>query len=210
MGVKTEIKDGLGSSRTASVTSQNALLVSVLPQSSRGIPPEDLSNLRQLREYFTNAGSELQNVDGSVTPVSFNVQATASVTKWVTGFKLVVESSQLDLTSNEFQRYGNAGGATGLTNGVDIEAFQSGVTTAITAQPVVSMGDYLSWCDSDKFVNIVGVAAGGADYVNFTFSFPQPIVLTEGSSDRLTIRINDNLSTLTTQFAIAEGYQEFS
>jgi hypothetical protein len=76
VSVKTEIKDGQGTGRTANVTSQNALLVSVLPQSSKGIPPDDLASLRQLREFFTDSGgSEDQRVDGSVTPVEFKVLA---------------------------------------------------------------------------------------------------------------------------------------
>ena len=67
MSVKTEILDGLGTGLTANVTSQNALLVSVLPQSSKGIPPDDLSNLRQLREYLVDPlGSNDQTVDGSL------------------------------------------------------------------------------------------------------------------------------------------------
>lgn len=209
MTVKTEIKDGLGSARTALVTDQNALLVSVLPQSSKGIPSDDLANLRQLREYLVDGGgSNDQRVDGSGTPVEFSVQAAVSVTKWITGIKIVVESTQLDLISNEFRRYGSAGGATGLTNGIEIEAVQSGTVTAITAEPVQSMGRYLNWAEFD-YINLVGVGPGGADYVAWTFNFPRPIVLTEGSSDKLVFRVNDDLTSLTTHFTIARGYQEF-
>jgi hypothetical protein len=209
MSVKSEIVDGLGTGVTANVTPQNALLVSVLPQSSKGIPPNDLSNLRQLREYLVDSGgSNDQRVDGSTTPVEFTVSAAASITKWVTGIKIVVESTQLDLVSNEFRRYGSAGGATGLTNGIEIEAVQSGTVTSITAEPVRNMGRYLNWAENN-YINLVGVGPGGADYVNWEFTFTQPIVLTEGSSDKVVFRVNDDLTSLTTHFTIARGYQEF-
>lgn len=60
-----------------------------------------------------------------------------------------------------------------------------------------------------EYINLVGVGPGGADYVNWNFIFVQPIVLTEGSSDRLIFRVNDNLTSLRTHFTIASGYQEF-
>ena len=213
MSVKTEIKDGRGTGRTANVTSQNALLVSVLPQSSKGIPPDDLASLRQLREFFTDSGgSEDQRVDGSVTPVEFKVLAAASVTKWITGFRLIVQGQNTDLSTQEFRRYSQT--VAGLTNGVDIETFQGGVTTIFTAAGAVqTMGQYLRY--SDDFVNIIAAITPSIDYLHFDFKFDQPVVLAEGSSDAVIIRINDDLtasfgvpSSDTAQFAIARGYQE--
>ena len=211
MPVKTEIKDGLGSGRLVGVTQSNALLVSVLPQSSRGIPAEDLSSLRQLREFFTDAsGSEDQIVDGSTTPVEFSVDAEISVTKWVTGFRLIVQGQTTDLSSNDFRKYAQT--TAGLTNGVDIEAVQSGITTAITgAGAVQRMGQYLRY--ADDFVNIIAAISSNVDYLHFDFTFDRPVVLAEGSSDRVLIRINDDLTAAlsasgSAQFAIARGYQE--
>ena len=211
MPVKTEIKDGLGSGRLVGVTQSNALLVSVLPQSSRGIPAEDLSSLRQLREFFTDpSGSEDQIVDGSTTPVEFSVDAAISVTKWVTGFRLIVQGDRCNLGTNEFRRYAQTVG--GLANGVDIEAIQAGVTTSITgAGAVQRMGQYLRY--ADDFLNIIAAISSAVDYLHFDFTFDQPIVLTEGSTDRLLIRVNDDLTAAlaaadSAQFAIARGYQE--
>lgn len=211
MSIKTEIQDGLGSSRTVGITQSNALLVSVLPQSSRGIPARDLNALRQLREFFVNAsGASSQIVDGSATPVEFSINSGANVTKWVTGFRLIIQGQNTDISTNDFRRYAQTGG--GLTNGVDIEAVQAGVTTVITgAGAVQDMGQYLRY--SDDFVNISSAISAAVDYLHFDFTFDTPVVLSVGSSDRLLIRINDDLTAAlaaadSAQFAVARGYQE--
>ena len=211
MPVKTEIKDGRGTGRTASVTDANALLVTVLPQTSKGIPPGDLASLRQLREFFVNSvGSEDQIVDGSTTSVEFKVNADTGITKWITGFRLIVQGQTTDLSSQDFRRYAQTAG--GLTNGVDIETFQSGTTTVITgAGAVLTMGEYLRY--ADDFTNIVAAISANVDYLHFDFTFDQPVVLAEGSSDAVIIRINDDLTAAlsaadSAQFAVARGYQE--
>lgn len=213
MAVKTEIKDGRGTGRTVNVTDANALLVSVLPQTSKGIPPDDLSSLRQLREFFVDSvGSEDQRVDGSTSAVEFSVSAQLGITRWITGFRLIIQGQNTDLSSNDFRRYSAT--AAGLTNGVEIEAIQGGVTTVITgAGAVTDMGQYLRY--ADDFTNIIAAIAANVDYLHFDFSFDQPVVLTEGTADRLVIRINDDLtaaynvpSTETAQYAVARGYQE--
>jgi hypothetical protein len=212
MSVKTEIQDGGGTSRTAGVTEARALLVSTLPTSSRGIPPGDLSNLRQLREFFTDsAGVSNQRVDGSTTPVEYTVNAGLGVTKWITGFRMIIEANGFEIATADFRDYG-ATGAPGLPNGIDIEAFQGGVTTSISASPIQTAGDYLNY--ADEFTNFVNAITSQADYLQFVFRFDQPVVLTVGSADRLIIRINDDLVTAlqstvgAEQYAIARGYQE--
>ena len=211
MPVKTEIKDGRGTGRTASVTDANALLVTVLPQTSKGIPPDDLASLRQLREFFVDSvGSEDQIVDGSTTSVEFKVNADTGITKWITGFRLIVQGQTTDLSSQDFRRYAQT--ASGLTNGVDIETFQGGTTTIITgAGAVLTMGEYLRY--ADDFTNIVSAISANVDYLHFDFTFDQPVVLAEGSADAVIIRINDDLTAAlaaadSAQFAIARGYQE--
>lgn len=211
MSVKTRIHDGTGTGRTAVVTPSNALLVQVLPETSKGVPPEDLSNLRLFREFLTNAGSSDQRVNGSVTPVEFSINAVAGATKWITGFRVVIEADGFELATSDFREYGAT--TTGLTNGIQIEAVQGGNTVPIAAEPIRIAGDYLNY--ADDFVNLVNAISAQSDYLQFTFTFDTPIVLTEGSTDRLIMRIRDNLitalvSTATPrQYAIARGYQEF-
>ena len=212
MSVKTEIQDGGGSSRTASVTEDRALLVTSLPTSSQGVPSSVLTRLRQLREFFTDsAGATNQRVDGSTTPVEYTVEAAPNLTKWITGFRIIIEANGFEISTADFRDYG-ATGSPGLTNGIDIEAFQGGVTTSISASPIQTSGDYLNY--ADDFTNFVNAITSQADYLQFVFKLDEPVVLTDGSEDKLIIRINDDLVTAlqstvgAQQYAIARGYQE--
>ena len=212
MSVKTEIQDGGGSSRTASVTEDRALLVSQVAVSSQDVPAAVLSRLRQLREFFVDsAGVTNQRVDGSTTPVEYTVAAAPGVTKWITGFRMIIEANGFEIATADFRDYG-ATGAPGLPNGIDIEAFQGGVTTSISALPIRTAGDYLNY--ADEFTNFVNAITAQADYLQFVFKFTEPVVLPVGSADKLIIRINDDLvaalqSTVgAEQYAIARGYQE--
>ena len=213
MTARIEIKDGTGSNATAQVSpASNALLVQQLPESGKGVADADLANLRQLREFFEDSlGSNAQNVDGSTTPVEFQIKAGASVTKWISGFRLILEGVNLEIATNDFRRYGAATAAnSSLPNGVEIELFQSGVTTPITADPVGVIGDYLTY--ADDFTNLVNSVGTQEDYLAFDFLFESraPVVLTEGTLDSITIRINDDLTAIDKQIAIARGYQEFN
>lgn len=212
MSVKSLIQDGQGTDRLASVTAQNALLVQVVPQTSKGVPPEDLSNLRLLREFFVDSsGSSSHRVNGSVTPVEFAVRASQTATKWLTGFRIIIEADGFEIATADFRDYG-ALLSPGLTNGIQIEAIQSGITTSISSLPIKTAGDYLIYADS--FTNFVNAISAQSDYFEVRFTFDVPIVLTKGSTDRLVIRIRDNLVTALVsaatprQFAIVQGYQE--
>lgn len=212
MTIRTRLVDGLGSRREVSVTPSNALLVQVLPETSKGVPPADLSSLRLLQEFFvTSTGAIDQRVNGSVTPVEFSVTAGAAVTKWITGFRIIIEANSFELATSNFRDYG-ATLSPGLPNGIEIEAEQGGVMTPIAAEPIQTAGDYLNYADS--FVNFINAITAQSDYLQIKFDFVQPVVLTEGSSDRIVIRIRDNLITALVssgtprQYAIARGYQE--
>lgn len=200
--------DGEGSSLTAGVTAKRALKVQQVPESSQGIPPEDLTNLRQLRKYLTNAaGSPDLNVNGSVTPVEFALSADSGITQWITGIRFLLEDTYLEINTNDFRRFGTA--STGaLTNGIQIEIFQSGVTTDIAAEPIVFLGDFLNYADS--YINLPNSVGAQEDFILFRFEFDKPVVLAEGSTDKLIVRINDNLTAIDSFKVIARGYQEFA
>ena len=210
MSIKSEIKDGRGTDRSAGVTPALALEVVRVPDTARGIPDEVVANLTVLIEQFTDvSGSPSQVVDGSVTPVEFTITEEGGFTKWVTGFRLVVIGPGLDITTNQIRNYGNTGG--GLTNGIDIEIRQKGITVPIVLTPVQTAADYFPY--QDAFLNLVGAITAGDDLLSLDFTFDKPIVIPNGSSDRLVIRINDDLTAAlntadSAQFAIAKGYKE--
>lgn len=213
MSTKGRITDGLGTGRTVSVTPANALLVQVLPDTSIGIPGDLLSRYRLLSEFFLDgAGSNNQLVIGSLaTPVEFTVRASVGLTKWITGFRVIIEGNNFELATADFRRYG-AIPDPGLTNGIQIEADQGGVITSIANEPVRITGDYLNYANG--FTNFINAITAQADYLQFVFRFEQPIVLTAASTDRVIIRVRDNLiaavlsSGTPRQYALATGYQE--
>lgn len=211
MAIKAEIKDGLGSSRAASVIPSNALLVAPVPTTARGISPATVANLRQLVEGFTDeAGSQSQAVDGSTVSVEFSLRAKVGLTRWVTGYRVIIFGERMNLgSSGEIRRYASQGG--GLSTGIDVEVEQQGQTLSVTTAPVQTIGDWLLY--SDDFTNLVNAVSASEDFLRLDFNFPSPVVLTEGSQDRLLIRINDDMTAaLSTanadQFAIAIGYEE--
>ena len=208
MTLHTNIEDGLGSGKTAQVTPKNAVLVQLVTETSAGIPPEDLTSLRLQREYLTNSSnSEDMNVDGSTTPVEFSIAAELGFTKWITGFRILLEGANLEMNTNDFRRFGSATAAnSSLTNGVEIFSVQSGETIDITVEPVGVMGDFFSY--SDDYLNLINAVSAQSDYLQFRFNFDKPIVLPDSSADKLVIQINDDLTAIDKFVAIARGYKE--
>jgi hypothetical protein len=208
MPIKNIIADGEGSSTTAGVTAKRALKVQQVPESAQGIPPEDLTNLRQLRKYLTNsAGSSDLNVNGATTPAEFYISADAGITQWITGFRVLMEDENMDINTNDFRRFGSVVSGP-LTNGIQIEVLQSGVITSITALPIRYLGDFLNY--TDGYTCLPSSVGPSIDFILFPFVFDKPVVLAEGSTDRLTVRIRDNLTAVNSFKVIARGYQEFA
>jgi hypothetical protein len=175
-----------------------------------GIPPEVLTSIRVQRENFTNSsGSKDINVDGSTTSAEFVVQAEEGVTKWITGFRIIMEGTNLEIETNDFRRFGNATLAnTPLPNGLEIFVIQSGIQVDISVDPIGVIGDFLNY--SDDFINLVNAVGTQEDYLQFQFAFDQPVVLPDGSEDRIVIEVNDDLTPIDAMFAIARGYKENS
>ena len=210
MSIKSKILDGRGSDRCAGVTPALSMQVQQVPVSARGLPIDVIANLSVLIEKFSDpAGATEQVVDGSVTPVEFSITEEKGFTKWVTGFRLVLIGPGLDISTNQIRNYGSTGG--GLTNGVEIEVEQKGIVTPITLDPVQRLSDYFPY--QEGFLNLVGVISAADDLLNLDFTFPTPVVLTSGSKDKVTLRVNDDLTAAlntadSTQFAVARGYKE--
>ena len=210
MSVKTEIIDGRGRGRSAEVTPGGTLLVTPQTETARGVDAETLANQLVLSERFVDeSGSFEQVVDGSVTPVEFAIRAEQGFTKWVRGFRLVIIGPNLDISTNQLRRYGSA--AAGLTNGIQIESFQSGETASITAAPVSTIADYFLY--QDDFLSLVSAISNNEDLLTFDFAFVRPVVLVEGSTDEVIIRIRDDLTAAlntanASQFAISRGWKE--
>lgn len=206
MTIRNMIEDGKGTGSVAQVTERNAVLVQLVPDTSIGIAGEILTALRLEREYFDNAGSPDLNQNGSVSPLDFEVRAELGFTKWITGFRINLEGVNFEIGTNDFRRFGAAAGPGGLTNGVEIFSLQSGEQINISLEPIKTSGDFLSY--ADRYINLVNSVGAQEDFLQFTFVLDKPIVLPDGSSDRIVIRVSDNLTAIDKFQAIAQGYKE--
>lgn len=207
MPIRNHIEDGGGTGRLTDVTARDALKVQTMPETAVGIPQRVLTALLVEREYLTNsAGSSNLNINGSVTAVDFSVRAESGVTKWITGFDVLFEDGQMDMSTTEFRRFGDA--AATLTNGILIFAEQSGVTTNIAVDPIQVMGDFFNYADS--YVNLVNAVAANTDFLRWTFMLDKPIVIPAGSQDRFVFRIRDDLTAMNSFKVVARGYKELA
>lgn len=207
MPIRNHIEDGGGTGRLTDVTARDALKVQTMPETAVGIPQRVLTALLVEREYLTNsAGSSSLNVNGSVTAVDFTIDAEPGVTKWITGFDVLLEDGQMDMSTTEFRRFGDA--AVTLTNGILIFAEQSGVTTNIAVDPIQIMGDFFNYADS--YVNLVNAVAANTDFLRWTFMLDKPIVIPAGSQDRFVFRIRDDLTAMNSFKVVARGYKELA
>lgn len=209
MALKNNITDGTGTDYAAQVLSNNALKVQSVPESSKGIPPEELANLRLFRGFLENGGSADANVDGSTTSAEFIIESSLNRNLWVTSVRFLFEGVNLEMNSNDFRRFGNATSAnTSLTNGLLFRSIQSGETAELFADPVGFMGDFFTY--ADDYLNLINSVGSQEDFLSFDLDFEKPVVLAEGGSDSLRLVIQDDLTGIDKFQVLVRGYQEFT
>jgi hypothetical protein len=145
-------------------------------------------------QQLLNSGSKLLNVNGSVTPKTFTYTASASF-ELVTGIICVLK----DEGSTTF---GSFGALSALTNGVLLQATQSGNTRTIAT--IKDNADLCMMFSENQFGNgavlsILSVVSpeGFGDTNNCfvgLFAPTNPIQLLSG--DTITVTIQDNLSSV--------------
>lgn len=205
--IRSSIIDGNGSGREAIVTPNYALKTQNVPETSVGIPPEDLANLRLYRNFLRNGTSPDANVNGSVTNVQFTAQSAINLNVWVTGVRFLFEDTNLEMNTQDFRRFASAS-VTGLTNGLLFRTLQSGETIEIFAEPIIYMGDFFTYANS--YLNLINSVSAQSDFLSFDFVFEKPVVLPEGGSDSIQLVVRDDLTALEKFQVLLFGYQEFT
>lgn len=159
--------------------------------------------------FATSAGSESAAVDGSATPVELYVGAVNGRIRFVSELRLVIEGTNFKLDSNEIRRFGPVV-APGLANGIELQAEQGGVVTDLFTDPITIAGDLLEYASPEArgVVNVVDGVSAGVDVVIATIRLARPVGLPAGSTDRLVLRIRDDLSGLSRMDLTAIGWQE--
>lgn len=175
-------------------------------------PLEEATTLIPFRNYFKNNGSIEMDVDGSVTPVDFTIEALQDRTITIKSLFITIVDAGATLSS-----FGNIGS---LTNGLDFEWNTQDFGVVTIANEIQSNFDLISlgggqpaFGDSGnafKAQNVVGNEEAYISFVDFEkiFGFQYGIPLRKGTKDKLVFRVNDNISQVT-QFRIIAYGSEF-
>ena len=208
MTLPVHIKDGTGSNRTAQVTVDRALKVTAGPMTARTYSIDELTRFRVLRKFLTNdALSNDLTIDGSTTAQEFKYRPDNDEVAYIYGIRFILSGTDMELDTNDMMRFGQAtAGGTPLTNGILCGVLQSKVMTDLFADPVVTLGDFLSWVDSYMFFR--NAVSAQSDYVSFDISFETAVVLTGQKSDEIVVTVQDDLTAIERFEVIARGYYE--
>jgi hypothetical protein len=151
--------------------------------------PSDPSAL--VLEFAKNGGSEDLLVNGSVTPVNFDIGPTTTDEVWS------LREILLTFAADDFSFDGDSfGPVTKLTNGVDIEIIKDGVTTSVFM--VHQNEDFLRVPGRTPLVN----NTGPKDVLGAAIAF-QGLVLEEATSDLVRVKVQDNLTSVKLQYLTA-------
>lgn len=164
------------------------------------------------RERFSNnAGVVNMNVDGSTTPVEFNIDAQEEFNLFIKTIFIEIEDTGT-LSLNKF------GSASALTNGVEWIYFKQQLGEYSlhegikTNKEFIRLGIDTHGIGTGTEAYLADVSGGGTTKSYFPiidlgemYGLQYGVRLQKGSRDKLIFRINDDLTSLTTFDAIAYG-----
>lgn len=210
MSLGVKIQDGKGSARQAEVTADHALRVAMFETPAADIPISVLTQFKQFRQYLKNSADSANcNVNASLSvPAYFYISAEPGKTLWVSGIRIVFNGTLLDITNMEARKFGSAAAAPGLPNGILLYAAQGGIQTNFFLEPVKNIANFLSY--TSDFINLINSVSTGVDLLVFGIQFSKPICLPQGSVDRFTLQVQDDLSSIDLLNIICEGWQEIT
>lgn len=151
--------------------------------------PSDPSQL--VLEFCKNGGSENLLVDGSVTPVNFDVGPTVTDEVWS------LREVLLTFAADDFSFDGASFGPNAkMTNGLDIEIVQDG--TPVSIFTVYQNEDFLRLPGRTPLVN----NTGPKDILGAAIAF-QGLVLNQSTGDVVRVKVQDNLTSVKFQYLTA-------
>ena len=134
------------------------------------------------------------NVDGSGTPVEFELKPIPGQLIVAEGLRIIFQGSSLDINRDqEIRRFGPAGSPMGLTNGLSIEAIQDEIPVDFFPTGFKSMWEFFNFVDS--FVSFPDGIAIGEDLLVFMIELVHPILIR--GTDRLFATVRDDLTDFT-------------
>jgi len=212
MSFVSKILDGVGRKRAAAVTSRNALQVAMVEPD---VPAIGTPNVyRYLSRYLTDdglaTGSANQNVDGSSTPQTFYLTASADYDIRITHILILISDSGVS--------HNNFGALSALSNGWDLEIVEAGVSTYLVdkaqtgGQVIAQTGFFWPYGDgatSWELANWTG--STDAQTINFPLGniIPGGLRLGRGTQDKIVATVNDSLTGLTEMWVRVMGFRHY-
>lgn len=202
---------GAGSRNAAAVDRDGSIRVANWWVNPNDLSSEQVAQRKSFSSQLTDsAGSESLAVDGSTTAVRFSVEAAQDRIIWVHEVRLIIHSTQANITNVEARRFGAAASSPGLTNGFQLIACQRNVETELFLAPVTTIGGFERYAASTGrgIVNNLDAIAAGTDFLMVTVPMIAPIGLFPGSGDLIYIDIQDDLTALALFEVDVFGVQE--
>jgi hypothetical protein len=206
--LNSHIVDGFGSGNRLRINGEGEMNVVVHPH-----PPTDEAILtKPYRSRFaTAAGATTMVVDGSSTNVEFTISSDTDFDTYVKVISVIIGDGGTP-TLNKF------GALTALTNGVEISFSTQDIGSSIihdgikTNLEFIRLGSLTGAIGTGADAYLADVAGGGSEKSYLptidlaqTFGLQYGIRLRKSSTDKIIIKIRDDLTALTTMDAIAYG-----
>lgn len=184
--------------------------------SSEGTPPQGLTQKSIIyRDFFKDvAGSEDLVVNGSVTPVEFTILAPedSDTDRYISALSFELVDGSMTLGSN-------FGGLSPLTNGLNLEYTNSlaeGNIVSLDLNGINTNFDLVRLClgnppfgtgnDAFQAGGFPGNTSAFIPVLEFSkYGFPNGILLKGGTKQNITIRVNDDLTGISTFNCVASG-----
>lgn len=190
----------------ASVSQSNALRVVVIPRIPSDLTEEEIRARRILYTALEDsAGSSDLTIDGSTTPTDFYLDADPRAVTCINECRIILHGGDLIINTNDSRAFGTAGV---LTNGLRFYVTQGGEETEIFDPTVTVIGDFYRYA-TEPIVSDQDAISTGVDYFHVEIKFPTQICIPPGSTDRLTMHVSDDLSSLTLFEVKLDGYRIF-
>lgn len=207
MALEVTLRDGAGSGNRANIDQEGNVNVVL-----HGHPPfkNDVTAI-PFSQYFLNAGSNDMIVDGSTTPVNFEIRS---------GLRDVFIRTISIYIADAGSSIDKFGGLTALTNGLEFYYYNDAAGEVLiqdeikTNLDLVRLGQQTPGFGDKTTAFQLSVSGGGSDaylpLIDFSkvFGFGWGLKLQSNKNDRLFFRVNDNLAGLDVFNIKAFGLQQ--
>jgi hypothetical protein len=140
--------------------------------------------------------------------VEFTINPPVGEIIQVRELRFIFEGGQMDMGSNDIRRFSTAAGTGGLTNGLEAEIVQGAMIQPIFVDPIQHMSQFFQY--ASDFFNVPDGVAVNVDLLTWVVDFKLliPIPVAESSTDKVLIRVSDDLSSIDSFQCLATGQRE--